>query len=325
MSTVMRRLHPSVLVGCLIPLCLVIATATPTAQGRPGQVVVFGDSLSDPGNGFFFLRTNATPPDYGMNALLVPDSPYAIGGHHLTNGPTWIEQLASSHGMNRSVLPAFANSSPYAMNFAVATARARDDGANPSLALEVGAFLQKTGGVASSNALYVIEIGGDDVRDALVAALSGDVPGADAILYAAAQAVAANIDALYAAGARRFLIWNVPDLGLTPTARLLGAKASAAATSATEAFNWYLQLQMVPVSALSGITLIPFNAAALFDTVVANPSLFGLTNVTDSCVTPLVAPFQCHAADDYLFWDGIHPTRAGHALIAGAVASLLGL
>jgi phospholipase/lecithinase/hemolysin len=307
----------------LLLLCVAaFVTATPAAQGKPGQVVVFGDSLSDPGNGFLFVRSNATPPDYGMNALLVPEAPYAIGGHHLTNGATWIEQLAARRGMSRSVLPAFIEPNRFAMNFAIGTARARTDGSNPSLAFQVGAFLQKSGGVASSNALYVIQIGGNDVRDAVATALAGDFAGADAILQQAADAVASSVAALYAVGARHFLVWNVPDVGLTPTARFLGA--SATASLATTAFNGYLQLEMAPMFALPGITIVPFDATSLIDDIVANPSAFGLTNVTDACVTPLSPPFHCQEPDDYLFWDGIHPTRAVHALIAVAVADDLG-
>ena len=306
----------------LLVLCVATCvTATPAAQGQPGQVVVFGDSLSDPGNGFLFVRSNSTPPDYGMNALLVPGAPYAIGGHHLTNGATWIEQLVRG-GMNRSVLPAFIEPNRFAMNFAIGTARARTDDSNPSLAFQVGAFLQKSGGVASSDALHVIQIGGNDVRDAVATALSGDFAGADAILQQAADAVASSVAALYAVGARRFLVWNVPDLGLTPTARFLGA--STLGSLATTAFNGYLQLEMAPMFALPGITIVPFDATSLINDIVANPSAFGLTNVTEACVTPLSPPFHCQRPDDYLFWDGIHPTSAAHALIAVAVADELG-
>ena len=97
---------------------------------------------------------------------VVPSAPYARGGHHLSNGPTWIEQLAQPLGLSRSVNPAFRGSNPFAMNFAVGTARARNDFTNPSLSLLVSAFLQKTGGVAQADALYVIQIGANDVRDA---------------------------------------------------------------------------------------------------------------------------------------------------------------
>jgi len=289
------------------------------AQGPPSQVVVFGDSLSDPGNGFSFVKTSSTPPDYTVNPLLIPSAPYAIGGHHLTNGSTWIEQLAGALGAQRSVRPAFVGANPYAMNFAIGTARARNDGSNPSLSLEVAAFLQKAGGAASPDALYIIQIGGNDVRDAVA---TGDPVQGLAILDAATTAIADNISLLYALGARRFLVWNVPDAGFTPAARISGTQA--AASLATSTFNAGLAQKLTPLF-LSGVDIIPFDANALITAIVDNPGLYGLTNVTDACLTPNVAPFMCQAPDQYLFWDGIHATTAAHALVAQAVAVLLGL
>jgi phospholipase/lecithinase/hemolysin len=51
---------------------------------------------------------------------------------------------------------------------------------------------------------------------------------------------------------------------------------------------------------------------------------FGLTDVVNPCITPLtrVHPF-CSRPDEFLFWDGIHPTRAGHAIIAGRALEAL--
>jgi phospholipase/lecithinase/hemolysin len=305
--------------GLLCALTITLAAnGSAFAQDAP-RIVVFGDSLSDPGNGFAFVKTSSTPPDYGMNALLIPNAPYARGGHHLTNGDTWIEQLAASLGAERSVLPAFVGSNPYALNFAIGTARARDDGSNPSLSFQVAAFLQKTGGQVPADALYVIQIGGNDVRDALA---TGDPVQGLAILQAAAAAIRTNISLLSAMGATQFLVWNVPDLGLTPAARLSGT--SALASLATQTFNGLLVAELTPLI-LSGIDIVPFDASTLITSIVNTPALFGLTNAVDPCVTPNVAPFTCQVPDDYLFWDGIHPTAAGHALIAQAVAMLLGV
>lgn len=297
-----------------------LAAAHPAlAQDSGTRVVVFGDSLSDPGNGFAFVKTSSTPPDFGLNALLIPSAPYARGGHHLTNGPTWIEQLAGSLGAERSVLPAFVGSNPYAMNFAIGTARARDDGTDPSLSFEVAAFLQKTGGRAPADALYVIEVGGNDVRDAIVA---GNPAQGLAVLQAAASSVAANISLLRARGASRFLVWNVPDVGLTPAARLSGT--TAAATLATQTYNGLLVTALTPLL-LSGVDIVPFDANAFITAIFNNPAPYGLSNVVDPCVMPNAPPFTCQTPDQYLFWDGIHPTAAVHALIAGAVAALPGL
>lgn len=306
-----------ILVSCLSVL---LASAVPAlAQAPPAQVIVFGDSLSDPGNGFAFVKTSSTPPDYGMTGLLIPDAPYARGGHHLTNGATWIEQLAGSLGAERSVLPAFVGSDPYAMNFAIGTARARDDGSNPNLSFEVAAFLQKTGRQVPSDALYIIEIGANDVRDAIA---SGNPAQGLAILQAAAAAIAANISLLHSMGAMHFLVWNVPDVGLTPAARLSGT--AAAATLATQTFNGLLVSALTPLP-MSGVDIVPFDANAFITAIVNNPALYGLANVVDACVTPNVPPFTCQAPNEYLFWDGIHPTAAVHSLIAGAVAGLLGI
>lgn len=297
-----------------------------TALGQPAAIVVFGDSLSDSGNGFALVRESATPPHFTLNALLIPTAPYARGGHHLADGATWIEQLARPLGLARSVHPAFRGASPHAMNFAVGTARARTGGADPHLSLQVAAFLQKAGGVARPDALYVIQIGSNDVRDALAAASAGADPLP--ILQAAAAAVASSIATLYQAGARQFLVWNVPDIGLTPAAALLDAQVpgtAAAATLLTQTFNMLLSAGLLTVLPLPGIAIVPFDAFALITAIHGDPGAFGLTNVTEACLTPDVPPFACSDPDEYLFWDGIHPTRAVHAIIAAHAATLLGL
>ena len=58
--------------------------------------------------------------------------------------------------------------------------------------------------------------------------------------------------------------------------------------------------------------------------LVATPDAFGLTDVTSPCVTPNVAPFTCGTPDEFLFWDGIHPSAAVHAIIAQEAWTVLG-
>ncbi len=153
------------------------------AQGPFDRIVVFGTSLSDPGNYFALHHVNNTPPYTALvdPLTLVPDAPYAIGGHHLSNGATWIEQLALPLGLEGSVGAAF-RSQGAATNYAVNGARAHNDGVNLDLQEQVLRFSNDFAGVAPDGALYVIEMGSNDVRDALQRYLGGDAAGGNLVM-----------------------------------------------------------------------------------------------------------------------------------------------
>jgi phospholipase/lecithinase/hemolysin len=288
------------------------------AQGQFSAIVTFGTSLSDSGNAFALIKTNATPPDFGMEPedLLVPSAPYARGGHHLSNGATWVEQLANTLHVNSSANPAFASRNPHALNYAVGGGRALEDGVNLNLPTQIGAFLHDVRGAAPPDALYAIEMGSNDVRDALLVAGVGDPL---AVNSAAVKAIGTAIDALYAAGARQFLVLDVPPIALTPAVRLADGVVPGTAFLANQLtldFNHKLMTMLNAKAAYPGIRIVPLDIYGLVATIVTNPHSFGLSNVTDACLTPNVAPFTCKNPDQYLFWDGIHPTKAVHAIFA---------
>jgi phospholipase/lecithinase/hemolysin len=306
-------------------LALILASPLAAqAQTSLHRIVVFGTSLSDPGNAFALLGATNTPPDYSVDPFLVPDRPYARGGQHFSNGATWIEQYAGSRGLSASAQPAFRDAGAKASNYAVGGARAREVPDNVHLSLQVATFLHDSGGAAPADALYVIEMGGNDLRDAL---LAGPVGGA-AIIEDAITSIAANIGTLYAAGARRFLVWNAPDLGLTPAIRafdVLLPGTAAAATGASQLFNLHLDFALGMLNAdLPGIEFARLDVFQKLHAVVGAPEDFGLTEVLTACITPSVQPFACTNPDKHLFWDGIHPTRAVHAILAHEAAAVLG-
>jgi phospholipase/lecithinase/hemolysin len=310
----------------LIPVvCLGLVLAAPGfagAQSRFSGIVVFGTSLSDPGNAFVLLGDAATPPDFTLNEFFIPSAPYAIGGHHFSNGATWIEQFAKSVGLGQSVRPALATPGLGATNYAVGAARAYNDGMNFNLTLQVDTFLQRSGGVAPADALYVIEMGGNDIRDSFQVYAGGGNGGP--ILQAALGSIGGNIQRLYAAGAREFLVWAAPNIALTPAIRSLGPGAGALVTLLTQTFNGGLdQLLGQLALVLPGISFARLDAYQITTAIVADPAAFGLTNATTACVTPNDPPFTCKPADAFLFWDGIHPTRAGHAILAQETANVL--
>jgi phospholipase/lecithinase/hemolysin len=311
---------------CLVATALApfAATTAPiSAKASFERIVAFGTSLSDSGNAFALRGEVNTPPDYQLDPLLVPGAPYARGGHHFSNGATWIEHFARSTGLAGTVRPAFASLSPKATNFAVGGARAYEDGININLGAQVAAFLQADGG-AASDALYTIEIGGNDIRDAFAAFAGGG--NGTAVLDDAILAISLNIQALHGAGARTFLVWRAPNVGVTPAVRTLDRVKPGSAQLAlqlTQAFNADFDGVVAQLSTLPGIRIVRLDAYRLLNDMVADPAAFGLTDVVTGCVTPSVPPFICDRPDEFLFWDGIHPTKAAHAIIAQEAAAEL--
>lgn len=332
-------------VRCCVGLLVFGFASLASAQLTFDHIVVFGTSLSDPGNAFALLAkggaglgvtgtvTQNTPPYAALDETLVPEAPYAKGGHHFSNGATWIEQFARARGLSGDVDPAFRGNSGQARNYAVGGARAADFPDRVDLPQQVQAFLNDVGQVAPADSLYVIEFGGNDLRDALVAYLTTltntndptqAAAAANGVISNALGAIASNMQTLYYAGARKFLVWNAPRIELVPAVRALGAGAMTVAAGLTNAFNQGLADDVLtPLGGLPGIQIALLDVSARMTAIVAAPSDFGLTNVTDPCVTPNIAPFTCQRPDTYLFWDGIHPTKAVHGIIAQLAADAL--
>ncbi len=68
------------------------------------------------------------------------------------------------------------------------------------------------------------------------------------------------------------------------------------------------------------------NTYALLDTIVANPASYGFTNVTQPCLTGEVnyaGGTPCADPNQYLFWDELHPTAAGHEILANEALALV--
>src|SRR2546425_2702472 len=213
----MRNKSPrGIFLSALLTCALWFSTCAAAGDGELSRIVVFGDSLTDPGNAFVLTHQVSVPP-----YQLIPDFPYARGGHHFSNGKTWVEQLARGLDMADSTCPALA-ARGRCSNYAVGGARARP-GTPFDLSSQVAMFRSDFAGFAKAEAFYVVHIGGNDLRDA-IGALASDRSGATpmAIIEDALCAIATNIATLAAAGAREFLVVNAPNLALAPAIRLQG-------------------------------------------------------------------------------------------------------
>jgi phospholipase/lecithinase/hemolysin len=291
-------------------------TASAAQADDHRRIVAFGDSLSDPGNAFVLTMNVSLPP-----FQLIPDAPYARGGMHFSNGPTWVEQLGDALDAERSVGPALRKPLVFS-NYAVGGARARVHGPF-DLTTQVDLFLRDFGNNAPSDALYVVYFGSNDVRDAL--GQLANPTDSMATLEAAVLALQNNLLRLYAAGARHFLVPNVPDLALVPAVSMQGPMAQGAANWLASSFNSGLETVLSGLGN-AGLQITRLDVFGLIDAAVAAPANYGLSNVTQPCIAVgvTVHPY-CPDPDHYLFWDGIHPTRAAHAIIAWRAAVALGV
>ena len=187
---------------------------------------VFGDSLSDNGNLAELLNVEGS---------LVGNFPNPPSFHDsFTNGPVAVQGLAQSLGLNAYPslwLTGFADpaglfdpSTVPGTNYAVAGATAALGATGPgmvniNLPTQVDAYSGRASGHADPDALYVLMIGGNDVRDAAWT----DDPSA---VTAGVQAELAAISTLSGEGAQHFLVVNVPNVGLIPEFAASGSSKS---------------------------------------------------------------------------------------------------
>lgn len=301
----------------VIGLVLVSGSWSVIQADSINAIYAFGDSLSDVGN------------IYRITGGATPGAPYVNG--QFTNGNVWVQDLAVGLGLPL-LTPSLLGGADYAFGSAETGATSFNTApANTDLTGSTGqiAQFQATHVVADPNALYTIWIGSNDLNDMLANAAQGQY-GVDI------GTIVANIDGainvLAGMGAKNFLILNVPDLGATPAAEALGPAASAGASQISAVFDSILANGEGPIPSLAAIAAADsinislVNTYALLDAIVADPASYGLTNVTQACLTGEVnyaGGTPCATPGQYLFWDDLHPTAAGHQLVAEEAAQLV--
>ena len=298
-------------VACLA--CLMFtphALADDTGNGF-GSLFMFGDSLSDTGNSHADTGRTAHPP-----FAPIPDDSYGIGGHHYSNGKTWIEHLAKDLGMVTAAKPALRD--PNFGNYAYGGARARDNvvDSKPDLAAQVDAFLAAHNNRAPTDALYVIQFGGNDLRDALAASNQAET---FAIMTAAITSIGNNVGRLAGHGATNFLIVNVPNLGVAPG---VPDEFRDTVTGLSFLFNTSLANALAPLPQM-GHNVYNLDLFGFTSVVAANPTAFGFTTA-DACLSFGVTNGAiCKKPDEHVFWDAIHPTKAAQALLCDIARNAL--
>ena len=137
-------------------------------------------------------------------------------------------------------------------------------------------------------------------------------------------AVADNLQSLAGAGAHSFLIGNAPNLALVPAIQQQWPIAKFLAQMLSIQFNAGLTSTVSALTAAYSLRVAHLDVFSLLQSLVSNPQQIGLEDVTDSCITPgVIVHAICRDTDDYLFWDGIHPTHTVHVFLAQQALQLL--
>jgi outer membrane lipase/esterase len=254
---------------------------------------VFGDSLSDTGN--LFASNGGFPL-----------APYAPG--RISNGPVWVETLSANLGLG-AVAPSSLGGKNFAWAGAV-TGPSLTSGV-PTLTQQAATYLGGVGGVADANALYVVWGGGNDVR-------AGNVTNTVSNL-------AAIITSLAGAGATNFLVPNLPNVGLTPDAIAGGPAAVAGATFLSNLVNTQLAATMPGLASGLGVNLVILDVWGFLNNTIAGSPGNGYTNTNQTCyVGPSFGTgTACANPNEYIFWDGIHPTARAHQDLGNLASSVI--
>jgi outer membrane lipase/esterase len=272
-----------------------------TAQAQTyNRLVVFGDSLSDNGN-LYALTGQPTSPPYYQGRF--------------SNGPVFTELLGFNAGRYTAGAPVTGS-----INYAFGGARTDSSALPPGMRNQLLAYTG-AGGTFGANDLVSVLGGANNIFQRLTAFAA--LPGGDPQLanptgfmqptsLSAAADVNFIVNDIATRGAGTIMVSNLPNLALTP--QFLGTPAAPLAGYAGTTFNSaLLSGLMTTAAAKPGTNIILVDLYKVGATLSGDPGRFGLTNVTQSCFNGLTV---CANPDGYLYWDGVHPTAAGHRLLA---------
>lgn len=279
----------------IVAAALALVAAPPAAYAQFSGSYVFGDSLSDAGQYGARFTTNPglTVPMYVSQAYGFNLTPSFYGGTDYAQGGARVNAPSP-------LIP------PSAPNLSIADQVSLQLGKGP---LDHGALYQLWGG---ANDLLVL------ASEASAGAITPSDVQAQAVQ--AANDLVAQAARLQAAGARYLIVYNVPDMGLTPLAASQSAQASFTALSGL--FNSTMNAGI----AAAHLHVIQVNTFKLLEEVASNPASFGFANVTIPVCTTSSA-LQCtpstlrdpDGAITWAFADGVHPST-GLALVGAEAA-----
>ncbi|WFD18825.1 hypothetical protein MCAP1_001036 [Malassezia caprae] len=273
------------------------------------RVVVFGDSLVDNGNGTYLLTNKTWPAD-----------PAFFNGR-FSNGPTWVEQLASKLHVSHVDVLAYGGATT---NNSVAQGYSgyNSDVRVPDVRHQVTKYLERMDGHLDPGAIYIVSGGSNDVFFGSQKTL--DILG---LAEKSVRTLQREAERLVEHGARLIVFPLLTDVTKTPSEtqydNFIDVAGGAVFTNhfntrlraAARALRHHVEVKVVD---LFGIERYLFKHA----------KQYGLENTHDACLKGTTKPevkagvkrSVCAKPDTHFFWDIYHPTARAHELIADFVA-----
>jgi outer membrane lipase/esterase len=298
-----------------LSLALVAALLAGCGDNRTNKIqysgfVVFGASLSDTGN--VFVATGGTLPGAAPNYI----------GGRWSDGPLWIENVAASYGKN--VKASLLGGNNYAYGGAKTCALPNVTSSVPDMCDQATQYLAAVANKADANTLYVIDATSVGNEINAVIASGGGLPSSLVTTTAPANVIAI-IQRLYNAGARKFLVSNSSNVGITPL-YLSGqfAGMGGTATELASDFNATLTTSLDTfATANPAASIARLDTFALIDKIVKDPLPYGINNTTSACTQGPTPAAICATPDTFTFWDTFHPTKIIGTIISNAVLTII--
>jgi phospholipase/lecithinase/hemolysin len=332
--------------GLAISLSLATLFATTLLGTMPAKARIsslsnlfsFGDSLSDSGNSKSVSQSS--------KGFTFPPAPYADG--RFSNGPVAVEYLwqifnPGSTAFKNSLSPgnqgtnyAIGGSSSglqnnLELNPAVISAGLSTAYNKKGNAWQLNSFANQNQTFDPDTSLFTVQFFPNDLlwyNSSLPNNLPGTYTGNpgpniappngyDFVVGNAINNIVGTITKLADSyGARHFLVPNSALIGNTP--EFAGKPEQVGLNQVSAGFNSLLQTNLNLLSSQRpDLDIIQFQTDDLQQEILSNPSLFGFTDVTTRCIDNTNCVTNSGGvAQDWFYWDGIHPTTTGHQIFA---------
>ncbi|KAI3945538.1 hypothetical protein MKW92_048998 [Papaver armeniacum] len=286
-------------------------------------VLVFGDSIVDPGNNNNLVTlAKSNYPPYGRDFM----GGKATG--RFSNGKIPSDLIVQALRI-KEYLPAYLDPSlkpaDLLTGVSFASGAAGYDPLTAKLALKLQQQEEKKAKSILSESVYLVVAGSDDLANTYYLSRlrnNYDIPAYTDLMV---QGASSFIQRLYDMGARRIGVFSAAPIGCLPSQRTL---AGGKARNCVENYNEAAQLFNSKLSsALDKLTSGFVHGRAVYVDIynplqglIDHPHKYGFEEVTRGCCgtgtiesTVLcneLNPFTCDDVSKYVFWDSYHPTES---------------